>query len=259
MNSAQQIRANIESPESTLSQYERDALDRDGYVVFPNLIDADWLSRLRAAFESECERDARGPVVKESGTRHVDNLANRGAVFELLYTHPRVLAAVYHVLRDEFRVGEIGGRDPLPSYGQQGLHADWPARFKGEPFRIVTAIWLLDDFTSENGATRVVPGTHKLLGQPSKSFADPASRHPDQITIIAKAGSALVFNGHLWHSGTANRSNSSRRVAQCSFVGRDEFRFSKVKVDAPDRLSPFALYVLGLSDKLPDCRETLGL
>ena len=232
--------------QTPLSPYEREALDREGYVVLPGVVDVDWLEQLRAAFESECEKDGRATVVKESGTRHLNDLVNRDPVFEGVYTHPRVLAGVHHILRDAFRVGQIGGRDPLPGYGQQGLHADWTARSKGEPFRIVTAIWLLDDFTGENGATRVVPGTHHLLTQPPKSFADPASRHPDQRIIVAKAGSVLVFNGHLWHSGTANKSSRSRRVLQCSFVGRDEVRFTRIKVDAPERLSPVARYILGV-------------
>lgn len=231
--------------QTTLSPLEGEALDREGYIVLHGVIDADWLVRLRAAFESGCERDGHAPVVNESGTRHVSDLVNRDPVFEGVFTHPRVLAAVYHVMRDAFRLGQIGGRDPLPGYGQQGLHADWTARARGEPFRIVTTIWLLDDFTAENGATRVVPGTHHLLGPPPKSFADPASRHPDQRIVVAKAGSVLVFNGHLWHSGTANKSSRPRRVVQCSFVGRREYRFPRIKVSAPDRLSAVARYILG--------------
>lgn len=231
---------------TSLAPREREALDRDGYIVLPGVIDPGWLERLRAAFESACQTDGNAPVVKDSGTRHINDLVNRDLVFEGVYTHPKLLAGVYHVLQCAFRLGQINGRDPLPGYGQQGLHADWVARAKGEPFRIVTTIWLLDDFTSENGATRVVPGTHHLLGQPPKSFADPASRHPDQRIIVAKAGSVLVFNGHLWHSGTANKSSCSRRVLQCSFVGRDEFRFGRIIVDAPERLSPTARYILGV-------------
>jgi ectoine hydroxylase-related dioxygenase (phytanoyl-CoA dioxygenase family) len=238
--------AQFDITQTPLTPHEREALDRDGYVVLPGVIDADWLARLRTAFESGCEKDGGATVVKESGTRHLNDLVNRDPVFEGVYTHPRVLSGVHHILRDAFRVSQIGGRDPLPGYGQQGLHADWTARSKGEPFRIVTAIWLLDDFTGENGATRVVPGTHHLLTQPPKSFADPASRHPDQRIIVAKAGSVLVFNGHLWHSGTANKSSRSRRVLQCSFVGRDEVRFTRIKVDAPERLSPVARYILGV-------------
>lgn len=244
-NSIQEVLRECGVTDSTLSASEREALDRDGYVVMTGVIDANWLERLRAAFESGSGREGDAPVVMESGTRHVNDLVNLDPVFEGVYTHPRVLAAVYHVLRDAFRVSQIGGRDPLPGYGQQGLHADWTTRSKGEPFRIVTAIWLLDDFTSVNGATRVVPGTHRLLGSPPKSFADPASRHPDQKIIVAGAGSVLVFNGHLWHSGTSNKSNRPRRVLQCSFVGRDEVRFTRIKVAAPELMPATARYILG--------------
>jgi ectoine hydroxylase-related dioxygenase (phytanoyl-CoA dioxygenase family) len=231
--------------ESILSAGERESLDRDGYVLMTDVIETKLLDRLRDAFEAGCEKDGHAAVARESGTRHVKDLVNRDPIFERVYTHPRVLAAVYHVLGDAFRVGQIGGRDPLPGFGQQGLHADWPGRSKGEPFRVVTTIWLLDDFTAENGATRVVPGTHHMLGQPPKSFTDPASRHPDQRIITARAGSVLVFNGHLWHSGTANKSRCSRRVVQCLFVGRNEFLFSRIEVANPELLSATARYILG--------------
>src|SRR5690242_16908359 len=115
-----------------LSKDEVHSLDRDGYVVMPQIIDSEWLKELRTAFEVGCEKN-RSAMVKESGTRHVDDLINRGAVFERVITHPRVLSAVHHILPDGFRVGQLGGRDPLPGYGQQGLHADWTARVKGEP------------------------------------------------------------------------------------------------------------------------------
>jgi ectoine hydroxylase-related dioxygenase (phytanoyl-CoA dioxygenase family) len=240
-----EILAQFGITETTLSRHERESLDSDGYIVLSSVIDPDWLERLRTAFDSESEKNGGAPVVKESGTRHIDTLVTRGQVFERVFTHPRVLAGVRHVLQVPFRLGQMNGREPLPGYGQQGLHADWTARAKGEPYRSVTAIWLLDDFTSENGATRVVPGTHRLLTQPPKSFADPASRHHEQKIIVASAGSVLLFNGHLWHSGTRNQTNQRRRVLQCSFVGRDELRFNAIKVDAPERLSATARYLLG--------------
>lgn len=231
--------------EKTLSHVERGALDRDGYFIAADLIDAAWLKSLRAGVES-CGNGANGAVIKDGGTRHITIPVNGDPVFLGLYTHPKILAAVHHVLHCSFRVTQIAGRDPLPGYGQQGLHADWPAREKGEPFRIVTTIWLLDDFTADNGATRLVPGTHLLSTPPPKSFAAPANRHPDQKVVVARAGSVLVFNGHLWHSGTANKSSSPRRVLQCLFVGRDEFRYSRVKVENPESLPSTARYVLGL-------------
>lgn len=232
--------------ETTLALAEKEALDRDGYIVLTGAIDADWLERLRSAFEEACGNDRKSVGAEDSGTRHIDDLVNRSGPFDGVYTQPRVLAAVYHVLRCPFRVAQMNGREPLPGFGAQGLHPDWSARAKGEPFRIVTTISLLDDFTSENGATRVVPGTHRLLTPPPKSLADPASRHPEQKIITATAGSILVFNGHLWHSGTRNNSNLPRRVMQCSFVGRDELRFAGIKVAAPERLSHPAQYIINV-------------
>ena len=245
---ANEIEAELEQcgvTETTLEPAEKEALDRDGYVVLAAIIDADWLEWLRSAFERACGKEGKTAGIKESGTRHIADLVNRDATFDVVFTHPRILAAVYHVLRCPFRVGQITGREPLPGYGAQGLHADWTARARGEPFRIVTTIWLLDDFTSDNGATRLVPGTHHLLTPPPKSLANPASRHPDQKIIRGCAGSVLVFNGHLWHSGTRNETNLSRRVLQCLFVGRDELRFGKIQVAAPDFLPATARYILG--------------
>jgi ectoine hydroxylase-related dioxygenase (phytanoyl-CoA dioxygenase family) len=231
---------------TTLSALEQDALDRDGYFIAAGLVDARWLGSLRAGFEDAGAKGGHGPVTNDSGTRHISDLVNRDEVFVGVYMHPKILAAVYHVLGCGFRLGQINGRDPLPGYGQQGLHADWPARSKGEPFRIVTVIWLLDDFTADNGATRLVPGTHLLLTPPPKSLGAPSNRHPDQKVIVAKAGSVLVFNGHLWHSGTANKSKANRRVLQCSYVGQEEYRFSRITVENPERLSATVRYVLGV-------------
>jgi ectoine hydroxylase-related dioxygenase (phytanoyl-CoA dioxygenase family) len=134
-------------------------------------------------------------------------------------THPSVLAAVRHMLGRSFRLASAAGRDPMPGHGAQGLHIDCVDPGPPSPFQAVTALGLLDEFTLENGATRLVPGSHRFRRPPPKSFSGPASRHPDQVILVASAGSVLVFNGHLWHSGTWNRTRSHRRVLQCGFLG----------------------------------------
>lgn len=228
-----------------LTAREAESLDREGYVICHDIIDDAWLARLRDLFDKIHSQNQNAGSVKESGTRHVDNLLSGGKDVERVYTHPRLLAAVYHILKSPFRVAQLNGRDPLPGYGQQGLHADWTARLKGEPFQIVTSIWLLDDFTSKNGATRLVPGSH-LMSQIPKSFADPSRHHPDEKIIVAQAGSMLVFNGHTWHSGTRNQTDSHRRALQLSFVRREEQRFSRNYSELLDELSDFARYLLGM-------------
>jgi ectoine hydroxylase-related dioxygenase (phytanoyl-CoA dioxygenase family) len=97
---------------------------------------------------------------------------------------------------------------------------DFP-RVPSEPFHVVTALWLLDDFTPDNGATQVVPGSHRLAKGSPRPMQQPESRHPDQKLVLAEAGSVLVFNGHLWHGGTRNESARPRRALQGQFRARE--------------------------------------
>lgn len=200
----------------------RHALDTLGYAVLEGVADAAWLARLRQAFEDSVPAAGAPAARAESGTRHTANLLTRSERdFEAVAAHPRVLAAVEHVLRRPFRVLQLGGRDPLPGFGLQGLHTDWLPRSGHEPYAVVTAIWLLDDFTARNGATRVVPGSHLVPRALPKSMQAPGARHPSQVVVEARAGSVLVFNGHLWHGGTLNEESGPRRVLQCQYVARD--------------------------------------
>lgn len=233
--------------EATLARAEKESLDRLGYVLFPDVIDAGWLARLRTAFENAVGREQTTADGKQSGTRNANDLIQKDEAFDGVLTHPKILRAVFHVLRRPFKVLVLGGRDPLPGYGRQGLHTDWyPRSSSGEPFSVVTTIWLLDEFKENNGATRLIPGSHLALKPLPKPMRQPESNHPDQTLIIAKAGSALVFNGHLWHSGTRNGSNRSRRVLQCQFVAREMVRPAETQPNIPERLTPAARYILGV-------------
>jgi len=231
--------------ETTLAPREKDDLDRYGYLVLPGVMDPDSLARLRSAFEAASGQGQRKAEGTKSGTRHIADLARKDAAFERVYTHPSVLAAVYHVLGRSFKVLHLTGRDPLRGYGQQGLHTDWLARTPPEPFIVVTSLWLLDDFTQNNGATRLIPESHHLARPLPKPMQQPEARHPDQKLIVARAGSALVFNGHLWHSGTRNESGGPRRVLQCQFVARGYSPPVDARPDFPDWSSPAARYILG--------------
>lgn len=244
VNSIEDVLTSFGVTERTLKPSERAALDRDGYLMLPSLLDEAALPRLRAALESAFDEQHGAPAAAQSGTRHASELAYRDTVFERVCTHARVLAAVHHVLGRAFRVFQLSGRDPLPGYGLQGLHTDWLPRTPSQPFSVVTAIWLLDDFTANNGATRVIPGSHLLPRSLPKSMMAPASHHPEERIVVADAGSVLVFNGHLWHSGTRNDSHLARRALQCQFAAREQPRIAGLRHDAPDDLAPATRYIL---------------
>jgi ectoine hydroxylase-related dioxygenase (phytanoyl-CoA dioxygenase family) len=201
--------------ERTLTRAERLELDERGYLVLPRVVGAKELDRLRAAFDRACEQENIAP----SGTRHPTKLLEHDPTFVAFLHHPKVLAAIQHLLGYPFAAG-MGGRDPLPGFGEQGLHTDWAGPGTSiQPFA-ATVLGMIDAFTEDNGATRLVPGSHVARRPPPKLFSDPASRHPNQVIVTAPAGSVLVFNGLTWHGGTRNRGNDRRRAVHCSILGR---------------------------------------
>ncbi len=191
-----------------LAEAYREALDRDGFAVVPNVLDEAWRARLLPAFQNA--------PAQSSGTQHVrlSDATPELAAWNAMATNPLVFAAAEHILRRPFRVRDLHGRNPLPGFGQQGLHVDWGPGEAGDPYFVVTAIWIIDPFTVENGGTRVVPGSHRLPHSPPAAYAQPLARHPGERVVTGNAGDVLIFNGHLWHSGRRNDSAGPRRAAQ---------------------------------------------
>jgi len=177
-------------------------LDRDGFVVLPGLLDAAALQTARRAF---CEGNAAG----------------ERAEFQALIAHAEIDRRVRAVLGRPYRLLLASGRAPSVGEGRQGLHQDWIRRGPEDPFVAVTVLWMLDDFRADNGATRVVPGSHLIPRELPKSMQDPAAHHSRERLVTGAAGAALVLNGHLWHSGTMNPSGMPRSSLPCQYVAAD--------------------------------------
>jgi ectoine hydroxylase-related dioxygenase (phytanoyl-CoA dioxygenase family) len=239
--------------EHTLSEAQKHSLDEEGYVVLENIIDPEWLQALRKRFLELLELEGDGAAkefLAETGTKRLCDLANKGEMFDKVYTHPKVLAAVYHILQREFHFSSLHARDAIPGEGLQALHCDHGPREPYEPHYVVNSVWLLDDFTEENGATRFVPGTHKLRGTTKDYVKDLMAPHPDQKLLLAPAGSIAIFNSHCWHGGTLNVSQTSRMCLHASFKARDikqqndQRKLYRKKTD--DRISEAAKYILNV-------------
>ena len=154
---------------------------------------------------------------------HLDGLLDIGEPFDLAWREPCLLRAVTALVRDEYRVARAHVRSPLEGEGAQALHKDYPHRPR-YGHCIATAIVALDAFTVENGATRVVPGSHaKSMPGVPRNHDTP---YPGESIITMAAGSALVFSGHLLHSGTRNRSGVRRHAIQITFARPDAAIFS---------------------------------
>ncbi len=125
-----------------------------------------------------------------------------------LIAHPQVLAVADAVLGphcENYRIGSTTAIEIHPGEGHQVLHQDddfYPMRIEDVEFQL-GAMWALDDFTPENGATRVVPGSHW-----TGPVAD-VEQAPVAQAVMPK-GSLLLYYGSTWHGGGANNSEQPR-------------------------------------------------
>jgi ectoine hydroxylase-related dioxygenase (phytanoyl-CoA dioxygenase family) len=240
-----------------LSDAERRHLDEEGYLVLAGLMSPELLAALRRRIDEifEEEGDQAGAEFKqEPGARRLANLVNKGRIFEDVILTPRVLEAVEAVLGPRFKLSSLNARSTNPhSDADQPLHADSGAIADEIGYSVCNSVWLLDDFTPENGATRMVPGSHRWKRLPEPEFYAP---HPAQQLVLGRAGDVVVMNAHMWHGGTANRTAAPRRAMHVYYTRWDQpqqqFQKQWLSQDVQARLSPKARRILALDDPKND-------
>ena len=111
-----------------LSDEEKTHLDARGFLPLEGVLSEGQVRTLRRRFDELVESEggkAGAEVHQEEGTHRLANLVDKGEMFEVCISHPKVLAGVRHVLGTEFRLSSLNGRAALPGLGLQALHADW--------------------------------------------------------------------------------------------------------------------------------------
>ena len=184
-------------------------IDEQGYTVLVDAIDHRLCDELLDTLDRIVARDGIEPAGNrfEGGrTVRVYNLLAHGEVFTRVPVHDAVLPVVDGVLGADCLVSSLSSIDIRPGEVAQPIHADdqlIPLP-KPHPPIVCNTMWALTDFTEENGATRLVPGTHRADASPRSDV--------DHETIAAtmSKGSVLVWPGSLWHGGGANRSDERR-------------------------------------------------
>jgi hypothetical protein len=185
-------------------------LHQQGFALLRGAIPADWLTPLRSAFDAGIKPSEQWPTPRSPDWRHalVDLLPLVQAVCKL----PELLSVVGALIGERFFLSQVEGREPLFGGGHQLLHRDLSAARPGDT---VIALAFLDDYGPENGATRIVPGSHRTA-----HFVDPACgvradfdfNDASQAQQLAgKAGDILVFDADLVHAGSCNVSGARRR------------------------------------------------
>ena len=182
-------------------------IDRDGYAILEGVLARDEIDALRASIEAlEVGRPGGRNNFEGEKTQRVYSLAGKGEPFLKLAEHPRVVALLDRVLLPNWLLSNLQsirihpGETPQPWHNDDGFYPIPRPR----PTLALSAIWAIEDFTADNGATEVVPGSHRWRDE------RPDDDDPRAVAAIMPAGSVIVFDAALWHRGGSNRSTRTR-------------------------------------------------
>lgn len=181
-----------------------DGLTGNGYCVVDDVLAADETAALRTRLDEVAARErANGSAWWSHGNQKVFNLLNRGPEFVALAEHPVGLRVVESLLGPDPLLSSMTANITRPGNEPQQLHAD--QEYVHEPWQhclTVQLAWMLDDFTPENGATRVVPGSHLWGVKPHG--VGPHGDEPPSVRMTGRAGGFGVIDGRVWHGSSAH-------------------------------------------------------
>jgi ectoine hydroxylase-related dioxygenase (phytanoyl-CoA dioxygenase family) len=184
-------------------------IEEDGYTIVPEVLSKDEvetiLSELLELEETLGIRPRKNPF-EGSQTMRAYNLVTHGETFWRLSVHDKILPIVERVLDPQCLISSLSSIGILPGERAQPIHADdqvIPIRKPHAPI-VCNSMWAITDFTEENGATRIIPGSHKRDHNPIFG-----AEYESEAAVMS-AGSVMVYDGAMWHGGGANQSDERR-------------------------------------------------
>jgi ectoine hydroxylase-related dioxygenase (phytanoyl-CoA dioxygenase family) len=204
-----------------IGNQQREFFERNGYLIVAGHLAPARVAAVRAAVEQRYAREGARAGWEQPAVapfvRRLCNLFSKGDLFVELATDPLVLEFAEMMIGRPVTWHAMNAHDPLPGYQHphQPIHADrqnWhdtPAYFN--------VLWALDEITAENGATRLVPGSHRRPF-PATEVADPFAAVPGEVLATCPAGSAIMVHGDTWHGARANCSTGPRRMLHVGYT-----------------------------------------
>lgn len=215
---------------------DREQLHQNGYQLLRQAVPANWLDELRATFEAGVIAPQQWPVPRGHDWRHA--LVDLDARVQAVCRLPAVLAVAGELIGEGFS-GSGGGPRAVAGGGHQALHRDLSEQRLGD--RAIALVYL-DDYGPANGATRIVPGSHRP-GELLAPFDFSEESHAVQLS--GAAGDILLFDADLVHGASLNPSGARRRSLLISYCAQGLYeahlqtlglRF--VRMDTSERFEP---------------------
>jgi ectoine hydroxylase-related dioxygenase (phytanoyl-CoA dioxygenase family) len=223
----------LPKPTKDMAQAKAD-LDQYGFCLIAEALTPEETAALRArlAAVAAAERaDGTGSVFDKDQSQAVNALLNKGKPFVDLVQSPMAMELMGHLLGEKFILSNTAALIKGPGGPAQIVHAD--QAFMPEPWNMplsANVMWMLDDWTEAAGATRVVPGSHLLNRNPpggDYTFKpQEVNKHerPKTVAVEAPAGTAMIFEGRLWHCGGGNRTTDKFRHGLMTYYCRGFLR-----------------------------------
>jgi ectoine hydroxylase-related dioxygenase (phytanoyl-CoA dioxygenase family) len=218
--SGKYLKSNLNEP----SEEVFSALKNDGFYIQEDFLDQETVRKIKKltslVADSE-KKQGQGYFYGEKvNSQRIYNLVSKHPAFVDLICHPYMMSLLDRVydrptLHEKFTMNSMTAHIVAPGAAALPMHIDSvvPDPIPDSMIRFI-AILALDDFTSDNGATELVQGSHKFLRRPTRS--EVISTKAEKA--ICKAGSLIMFDGATWHRSTANTSEYSRMGLMLSYA-----------------------------------------
>lgn len=206
-----------------------------GFSLFENVVPSEMIVALRNDIEihtkicADWQKKNNLPSGMDGSGHHV--LGREDSLDHFLYNFflDEYISAYFE--NSAFILNSYGAVDNLPQSKntyQHAHHFHRDVRTYSNGFRLMlNMLVMIDDFTIENGATKVVAGSHKVKERPSDEFLE-----NNTIQVTGSAGCIILFDSNLWHSAAPNKTDSSRKALTPTFTRA----FMKQQMDYPRML-----------------------
>lgn len=199
-----------------------DHINEHGYTVIEDVLTDPFLAELADVVQHTIDTEPRQPTNEFKGlkTIRIGDLLLKDRIYQDLVLAPALFEINRRVLGDQFLLSSLMTMAIEPGAKQQPLHCDdiWACRNFPRPMPTVmlTAVWAITEFTAENGATHVIPGTHRSSVLPIKDIPDAVKQttveHAGSKRLTMKPGSVAIWTGSVWHHAGANHSIDDLRI-----------------------------------------------
>lgn len=210
-------------------------IEEHGYCVVERLVSPEIIEQLNQEMAPHLAAGSYGVELLGAKTRRIGGLLARSPASHKLIANPKVLAVADRHLSPaagNFQLSLTMLNCLGPGEKPQGLHRDemvW-----GFPFPVdypigLNTVWALDDFTKENGGTRVFPGSHK------SDLPMEAYNEEDAVIAVMPKGSAIIYSGKLVHAAGGNSSQATRSALLVDYavgwVRQEENQFLSTPIE----------------------------